>query len=323
MLITHDHPLFRDFKHHAVHVDTILSFPVGTGGHFLCAQITGRGQLLPDVNEWLVDDAAFLLVDNRARIPYDDLDLDEIYRSVRNQRPMTAQGPVALCHNLPYLSHRIYDLRAHEMITLEVCPEHMWLPATLARIKVMLNSNWSMKPWLIGSLLDHSGFDHPVIYHQYESMCTMLSGLIHNESMTHSMISWRWYMHACKRDIDVHDPDQFRIFAGDLLFYAVKQQMTRGSAISEDDVRGPDYAQALLYLKAQLPLITVVDYWDLYMNKRRPYQGRLAKINPDEIQAYMLANMHLLSSAAALAPDDIRDYISTQANRIGQLLAHS
>lgn len=157
------HPVWTNFKHIDLNVDTALIFPHGAGGHFVANQLTKthKGNLNEYhlsfnklVYPWFrMDTWGTEFINNTARLD----DMVEVIEHMMLPN-MAAHYPAMLGHYLPHCTAKIFNLTIKKLITIDVDRTWAWLPLMLANAKNLFVTSYSTKHFLIGHIL--SNFHH-------------------------------------------------------------------------------------------------------------------------------------------------------------------
>ena len=300
-----DHPIWRDFKHVDIDVDTALIFPHGAGGHFLAGyknQEIFKGKL----NEYHLSYA------NNYTLPWFRLDtwgieyisistrLDDMYDVAETivSPNIKHYNNLILGHYIPRLTSKIFNLSINELVIINVDKEWAWLPMSLANIKNLFASSYTDKHFLIGHILSYFDTLSKVPNSKFASM-PMYSTMTADSLMVAATRT----KPLRGKLIDVNCPYMWDYVSwiksngmqiNEETFIEFTSVVFGKSAAIEyyDSYYNDSNIQALEYFQTNTSIIHV-DYIDLFFKGRVQNVGSL-KVNIKELKQYSTDNIKIL-----------------------------
>lgn len=295
--LDHNHTVFKDFKHIKLQVDTTLVFQAGTGGNFLTG-LMGTDWYSKDhtLNQYNAD-CLWLHLDNQnvtiqdEKIEY-NRNPDTLYETAKHVCENEGQFKLAIGHELPYMTSKIFDYQTRELIVIESSVADGEIVEALRWYKHNFSTDYLHTTYMIPQIINQNRYTGKVNFAEYDKMLQVIKQYT-SLDIVGTMFSWQYFLN-CKAD-DI-DPTDMQVLAAYLNLNWLKPV---GRIIYSSQY----HQQSRDWCKQHVELYTEVDYRDLFFRLQRPKQGALQKIDLSAVIEYSNRNIELLQQVKNLAPE--------------------
>lgn len=294
------HPLFSDFKGTPITPELMICYPAGAGANFLFNNLQGGSRKSDQRNEYEHPPAFRCPMD---RVQYtrdrwsDPLELEshlwKMY-SIAQGCTLTHNGSpwkFAQFHNVPYMTHLVFDLRADEIVYIEPDDESDWFITALAIVKHGFQPFGSSQ-FLINTLINiviSSGLDTPLdpsALISYENLLDTpeLSGI------GNTLAFWSYVINSTAESTSP-SRDGFRSHI---------DWMMRNKPLVIDDY----YLAVIDQLSSRTEMQRRIKYSELYFDFDIPQDGALSRLSKDDMLTYTNNNINQVKSLIDILADE-------------------
>ena len=305
MIYESDHPIFRSHKHHAIHSDLTLVYPIGAGGQFLLSQLSGICSHDTAVNEYMADGITWLKMEEflrgldasgNADISTDDLPRlsDDWINSVLNN---AASFRLTTAHQLPWMTARLFDFSCDQIIRINTDASYHWYVACMIWYKSKCSTN--MEPYKIAQLLNHAQLTTPGMLRPtpYQICMRNLTSAGSNLRIYNTAFGWMYYMDCISRACDPSDMSNLSAYVAADMLQQIDIVGTMPLLAHDKMILGD--------LESHRTTMIECDYLELFMDLLIPKGSALERISLLDIAEYSRRNLGIARQVSTVLPDEM------------------
>lgn len=307
MLIDHQHPLWRDFQHLHMRIDTTIIFPAGAGGHFISGLLgIGYRREQTETNSWeaaipwLMLDENSIAVQQGCAVP--QIDETVLYAralGMSNNPQHWGNRSLAIGHEAPYLTSNILSFHTNELISITVRPEDCWIPRLLEVRKNRLTTNYDFKTYYLIELLNSNRYQGNLDNIEYLNAMATLSPHLSGLDISATALGLKYFCDTKYRSLDPADTMSWDAWIS-----------TEVSFTDYYLYHSCDYfMRSRAWCGERAGLYTTVDYRDLFFGLCLPNSGMLRNVDISAIAEYSQKNLAILDQTIGVMPVSQRDVL--------------
>lgn len=274
--------------------ELMICFPPGGGGNFVISEIYGRDYKSERANEYYHATVGCPLdFEPASRDRWDGDDgleshlwklhgLAEAFSSV-DWESNGFKCNIAKTHHVPYMTHRVFDIRSREMVYIEPDPGSSWFIHMLQIAKHSFNGDIKDLSLTIGSILDmavSSGLKGQIRPDMYQTPMEILKGIKDDVRIENTVAAWE-YIIGCMARNETASVRGFKLYV---------DRLVSDTAIL-DRRMNRYYFDATESLKRYADQTHRYSYSDIFFNLDIPTNGMLSNLNVDAVRDYTISNI--------------------------------